>query len=110
MDRITLPTLGGRSSFDYRGSVQEGTHIWFGKDKKNRAMVSKEDYADLLDHFGGRIVKVGNSRRNRPPGSLGAWLKSHVTSAVIAAYVAKILIEEGYARKEDGPIIKINSL
>ena len=103
----TLPTLGGRSSFDFCGSIREGTHIWFGKDKRNKSFVSTANYEDLLTEFKGKIIQVGNGRRNRPPGSLGAWLKEHVTSAVIAAYVAKLLIEEGYAVKKEGAIIEV---
>lgn len=105
----TLPTLGGRSSFDYSGSIQEGTRLWFGKNKANKSIVSTTHYENLLAEFRGKTILVGNGRRNRPPGSLGAWLKEHVTSAVIAAYVAKLLIEEGYAIKKDGPVIEIFS-
>ena len=107
MTRKTLPTLGELSTFDYSGAIGKGTRIWFGKDKKNTAFVAQEDYEILLTHFCGKTIKVGNSRRHRPPGSLGAWLKANVTGAVIAAYVAKILIEEGYATKAEGPVIQI---
>ena len=105
MCRKTLPTLGGRSSFDYTGSVKDGTKIWFGKEKKNTARITWEAYAKLLEDYRGQTILVGNGRRNRPLGSLGAWLQDHVTRAVVAAYVAKILIEEGYGEKVEGPAI-----
>ena len=103
----TLPTLGGRSEFDYCGSISEGIRIWYGKGKSNTCYVSANDLSSLINEFNGRTVLVGNGRRNRPPDSIGAWLKEYVTSALIAAYIAKLLIEEGYAAKKDGPVIEV---
>lgn len=106
-DRQTLPTLGGRSSFDYTGSIKEGTTLWYGKHKRNRAWVSAEEWAALMQHFNGRTVLVGNGRRHRPKHSLGLWLQEHVSRAVIAAYLAQIIITEGYGEKRNGPSIHI---
>lgn len=106
--RRTVPTLGGRSSFDVIGSVQSGIQIWYGKDKRNRAAVSADQLSALRKHFSGHTILVGNGRRNRPTGSIGAWLKEYVTHAVIASYVAKILVEEGLAEKLDGPVVRFN--
>jgi hypothetical protein len=109
LKQVTFSTLGGRSSFDVAGSVYSGVRIWYGKDKRNKAAVTADQFDALLEHFGGDTVLVGNGRRNRPVGSIGAWLQEHVTRAVIASYVAKILIEEGLAEKLDGSVIRFSS-
>ena len=107
MPRIKiLPTLGGKSTFGYEGSILTGTEIHFGKEHKNKTKITAIQYTDLIGHFKGKTIIVGNSRRNRPPGSLGEWLKIWVTSATIATYVAKILVSEGYAKKEEGMAIR----
>ena len=100
-------TWGGRSSFEYSGSVETGTEIIFGQGWKAR--VSAQDYLALRHHFMGRIVPAGTSRTDPPPGSLGAWLQANVTRSAIAVYVAQILVQEGYAKrvgKHDICIIK----
>ena len=105
-ERRSLSTLGGRSSFDVLGSVTTGVQIWYGTDKRNKAAVTADQFDSLLQHFSAQTVVVGNSRRNRPKGSLGLWLQVHVTRAVIASYVAKILIEEGLAEKLEGSVVR----
>jgi len=88
-------TWGGRSNFDYSGSVETGTVITYGHGYKAR--VDAQDYVALRKHFLGRTVPVGTSRTDPPADSLGAWLQANVTITAIAPYVAPILLMEGYA-------------
>jgi hypothetical protein len=50
-------TWGGRSSFDYSGSVESGIEIIFGK-ADWKAKVRVEGYRALRRHFMGRTVKL----------------------------------------------------
>ncbi|MEW5870372.1 MAG: hypothetical protein AB1894_13945 [Chloroflexota bacterium] len=92
-------TWGGRSQFEYSGSVETGTDIVYGKGWNVR--VDAEDYVALRHHFLNRIVPVGTSRTDPPADSLGAWLIANVTITAIASYVAPILVLEGYAKRVD---------
>jgi len=102
MNRIF--TWGGRSTFSYTGSVDEGTRIVFGAN--HVARVSAAEYADLLQHFAGRTVNVGTSRTDPPAGSVGEWLKANVTPTAIASYIGAILVHEGVAKRGFGADIK----
>lgn len=88
-------TWGGRSSFNYTGSVTTGTDITYGNGRIAR--VTAKQYADLRKHFLNRSVPAGLSRTASPTNSLGAWLQANVTQTAIATYVARILELEGYA-------------
>jgi len=90
-------TWGGRSRFEYSGSVETGTEIVYGRGWKVR--VSAQEYTALRRHFLKRIVPAGTSRTKPPDDSLGAWLQANVTRSAIASYVAPILIFEGYAER-----------
>jgi len=92
-----LPTWRGRSEFSYQGSVRGGTEILYGKN--GRAFVTAQQYEDLLQEFLGRTVPLGTHGWKAPPGSIGNWLCTHVTSSAIACYVGPILLHEGYARR-----------
>jgi len=93
----TLLTWAGRSAFRYSGSVTDGITIRFGRGFRFRAQVSAEYFAALLKRFSGLTVKIGTARDAAPAGSLGAWLREHVTRVAIASYVGPVLIAEGYA-------------
>ena len=101
----TLPTWSGRSSFEYTGSVREGTTITYGKGYISR--MPSAHYSALLRHFRGRTVSIGTSRTDPPAGSLGQWLASNVTPTAIASYVGPILIAEGYAEKAGRSEIRV---
>ena len=107
----TLPTWGGRSKFRYEGSVENGTTIVYGKGRDGKGYkvrVEARQYAELRRHFRNRgNVRVGTSRTDPPPGSIGAWLMANVTRTAIASYVAPILIHEGYAEKADRKDIRV---
>ena len=104
---MTMPTWGGKSEFDYVGSVATGTDIQYGTNKKCRIPISASQYVQLLAYFGGQEVLVGTHRVNPPSGSLGEWLKKNVTQTASASYVAPILVKEGYAvRASDSRKIK----
>jgi hypothetical protein len=75
----------------------QGTRIVYGSGFS--VTISADQYAALLNHFRGRIVNIGTSRTDRPPGSVGEWLQDNVTKVAVASYVGPILIEEGYAEK-----------
>lgn len=96
-----LETWGGRSTFEYEGSVTTGTLIRFGRDGWP-ARVSGEQYAQILAAFRGQMVNVGTSRDRAPEGSLGAWMQQHITRTALASYVAAILVHEGYAERVSG--------
>jgi hypothetical protein len=98
-----LLTWAGRSEFRYSGSVTDGITIRFGNGFRFRAQVSAEDFAALLKRFSGLTVKIGTSRDAAPAGSLGAWLREHVTRVAIASYVGPVLIAEGYAERGTEP-------
>ena len=98
----TLPTWGGRTHFQYEGSVPNGTVIYYGRGRNGegwRVRVSAHQYEALRHHFLGQVVPVGTSHTDPPPGSLGAWLQENVTRVGIASYVAPILVHEGYAER-----------
>jgi ribosomal protein S27E len=97
-NRYSQETWGGRSSFDYSGSVETGTEIIFGTGGW-KASISAQEYNALRRHFIGRIINIGTSRTEPPKGSLGKWLKANVTQAAIACYVGPILVIEGRAKR-----------
>ena len=90
-------TWGGKSTFDYTGSVETGTEIIYGQGYKIR--VTAAQYKALRRHFLHRIVPVGTSRTNAPRESLGSWLQANVTRVAVASYVAQILVLEGFAER-----------
>ena len=90
-----LATWGRKSKFKYRGSIENGTTIIYGKGYS--IIVTKEQYISLLNHFRGKTVDAGTSRTDAPQGSVGKWLQINVTKTAIASYVCPILIVEGYA-------------
>ncbi len=106
-----LKTWAGRSSFKYSGSVDKGTKIYYGKDNLYSVYISPNKYSQLLNHFHGQVVNIGTSRTKPPAGSLGEWLMKNVTKTAVASYVGPIIINEGYAEKEEmgKPYIKITS-
>ena len=101
---IELPTWAGRSQFNYEGSVEEGTIIYFGNNQNQQVTVTADHYNDLLAEFNGRLVAIGTSRDNPPAGSVGAWLQNNVTGVAIASYIGAILVSEGYAERDNSNI------
>ena len=98
-------TWGGRSNFNYTGSVETGTRIVFGQGRI--VEVSAQQYTALRQNFLNRAVPAGTSRTDAPDESFGAWLQANVTPTAIASYVAPILILEGYAERTDANNILI---
>jgi hypothetical protein len=92
----SLDAWGKRGRFSYAGSVETGTRIVIGRDEQ--FIVSAAAYRELLAHFAGRTVEIGNSRRPAR-GSLGSWLQAHVGGTNLAAYIGPILTREGYAER-----------
>jgi hypothetical protein len=105
MNKIkTLLTWTGYAEFNYSGSVTEGTTIsLYGH---QRVIISASHYESLLDRFRGCTVDVGASMKPSG-GSIGEWLRSHVTKTIIAPRVGAILIAEGYAERVGRCGIKI---
>ena len=103
--RKPLDTWAGQSEFHYDGSVQTGTEVWYGR-KPYSTHVTPEEYERLLEHFRGRTVALGTSREP-PSGSVGAWLRAHVTKRAIASYVGPILVHEGHTERVSSNSTKI---
>ena len=101
---------GSCKEFEYIGSVEEGTTIYYGKIRNGehnyRTTVKKDEYQKLLETFKNKgPIKMGTSHDKPPEGSVGKWLIDNVEEAVraIASYVGSILIHEGYAIKGKDP-------
>ena len=101
----TFKTWGGKSFFDYAGSVKQGTEITYGR-KPYKKFISAIQYVKLLNHFRGRTVDIGTSRTDPPRNSVGEWLQLNVIGTALASYVGRILIIERYAEKAGGPKIR----
>lgn len=99
-----MKTWGMRSNFNYEGTVQTGTTITYGQDRKIH--VSAEQYAALRKAFFNRTVPIGASRTSADADSLGTWLQANVTLVAIASYVGPILLE-GYAERVGNTHIRI---
>ena len=111
IQRKSLKTMTGKAEFEYFGSVLIGTDIHFGTYLRNKKVVSKEQYQELLHYFRGKTVPIGTSHDNPPKGSLGEWLINNVSKTQITSYVVQIIIDEGYATKDlDRPgFVKFNA-
>lgn len=96
---IELRTLTKNKMFFYKGSVANGTTILFGQNKY--AVITADQYKELLNKFKGRTVFIGTSFTNPPSDSMGAWLLKNISTRALASYVAPILINEGYAILSD---------
>ncbi|MCY6482819.1 hypothetical protein OW763_00405 [Clostridium aestuarii] len=101
-----LATWAEGSSFTYDGCVKFGTRIYFGK--TGVIEVTKQQYQLLLKKYAGMTISIGTSRDKASIDSLGYWLQKHVTKTAIASYVGRILVQEGYAEKVKGSMIKFN--
>ena len=101
-DLIQLETLTKKSKFEYFGSIKTGTTIFYGNSNPP-IRVSATQYNALITHFAGSTVKLGTSRDRQPQGSVGEWLIKNVTKKAIASYIGPILIEEGFAMKNQDP-------
>lgn len=97
VDREELGTWDSRSNFSYEGSVEKGTVIYYGNNR--RVNISSEEYSNLIKHFKGRTVAIGTSRTSPPKDSLGSWIKENTAKPAIASCLGPILINEGYAEK-----------
>lgn len=95
IDTVEMKTLSRNRPFRYKGSVKEGTTIFFGQNRVE--VITVNQYEKMLAAFTGKRVQIGTSFNNPGAGSLGAWLQSNVTKRAVASYVAPILIKEGYA-------------
>lgn len=108
--KVILPTWGGRRTFQYDGSVKEGTRVYCGKDFQYRYDVPADQYAKMLAKFSGEEVSIGTSRTTPPNGSLGEWLTNQYGQFGMTSYIGPILIREGYAvRGSRSDRIRFNS-
>lgn len=103
-----LPTWAEGSTFTYDGNVGIGTRIYFGKD--GCIDITKQQYQSLLNEYGGMTVNIGTSRDKASTQSLGYWVQENITKTAIASYVGRILLEEGYAEKVEGSMIRLNMI
>jgi hypothetical protein len=98
----------GNTYFEYEGSVETGTKIYYGTNFARKSSVSKQQYQLLINEFKGQAVLMGTSHSSPQPGSVGEWLTANVKGPSIGSYVGAILVNEGYA-KRDGSEIMFNS-
>jgi hypothetical protein len=102
--RRTLQTWGGRSQFQYEGSVNQGTVIHCGKKLPlRRYEFPKELYAGMLAEFSSQEVSIGTSPVDPPPGSLGEWLDKTYGWYGMTSYIGPILLKEGKAERGAQP-------
>jgi hypothetical protein len=97
--RITLPTWAARKTFQYEGSVKQGTWIYCGTNFQYSYEVPADQYASMLTKFSGQEVRIGTSRTDPPDGSLGKWLTEQFEQYGMTSYIGPILISEGYATR-----------
>jgi hypothetical protein len=99
---VNLPTWSGRSHFKYNGSIKSGITIFYGSNCQWTIRVTSTQFKELLSQLSGKIIPCGAIREveKRSNGSLGEWLAENVTRTAIASYVAPILINEGYCKRE----------
>jgi hypothetical protein len=98
-----LKTWGGKSEFQFNGSVQEGTWIRWNDNAKpdgfsKEELVKPEQYQSSLATFAGQELALGNYR-NPAPRTLEAWLKEQKWGGGLARHLGTILVEEGYANQ-----------
>ncbi len=101
-----LATWAEGSNFRYDGCIEIGTRIYFGE--TGSIEISKQQYKLLLKEFSGLTIDVGTSRNRASTHSLGYWLQNNITKTAIACYIGRILLQEGYAEKNEGSMIKFN--
>ncbi|WP_409271506.1 hypothetical protein V1499_18525 [Neobacillus sp. SCS-31] len=95
-DAVELFTVSKGKSFKYKGSVEEGTMIYFGHN--NYEFIDRELYKELLHTFSGKRVLIGEPTLKNPTAeSMGTWLKSKVKARAMYSYIAPVLIKEEYA-------------
>lgn len=102
---MPIATWGGRSTFEYNGSVETGTEIFFGENKQTT--ITTQQWQLLRNHFLGRIVEIGTSRDNPPPGSMGEWSLQNIHNQALMSYVGVILVREFYAIRESETQIRV---
>lgn len=100
-----IKTLIKQKEFRYYGSVEEGTELFFGKNKREN--VTRHQYAKLITELKGKTIPVGASFKNPPTNSLGDWLFKNDSKRALAAYVAPILVHERFAEIVNNREIKI---
>ncbi|MCA1318384.1 hypothetical protein LC085_00555 [Bacillus tianshenii] len=96
-----MKTVVKKKKFHYKGSVESGLEIYFGKELKSKVEVNSFQLENLLDYYKNTIAVIGTSRTTPPQGSIGSWLINNVTKQAIASYIIPILIKEGYVRLVD---------
>jgi len=96
-----IQTLGSprkRTSFEYKGSVEEGTTFLF----TGNPFISPELYRAALNSFSGMTVKGGFSMTDPPRGGFGQWIAENSSeygrrlTPRHGSFIAAILVSEGY--------------
>ena len=97
--RIKTLGLGGHAkSFEYEGSVKEGTTILYS----GRPIISAEFYRDILKNFRGKTIHGGFNMTDPIPDGFGEWIKENSSkygqklTPRHASHIAAILKAEGY--------------
>lgn len=91
-------TLDGYRSFEYLGTVESGTEIHYRGGQIVR--IEAYQYAQMRRHFLHQVIWVSGSFNSALlANSLGSWMIENVTDKRVAAFVASILVLEGYANR-----------
>ena len=100
-DAHELATLGTRCPFTYRGSLDDGLTMRYGR---RECDVSAGFLRALWRRFAGRTVKAGLHGGEPPPAGLGWWVRGasrrlnvQPLSVRDASRLAAILVAEGWA-------------
>ncbi|WKC35673.1 hypothetical protein QYM18_14455 [Ectopseudomonas chengduensis] len=102
-----LDTWGGRSEFDFVGSIKQGTIITYGSN--NQITFTAQQYQAMLENFRGQTITVSPERNEPEHGSLEFWLRNNVTQTAIASYVAPILVNEGVVTRRADNRLQFNA-
>ena len=94
---------GGRTCFWYKGSVEEGTTIFYGT-KLTKRFITKEVYSEIREKFRRVYCNIGSSQQDPPKNSVGHYLKDKHNISGMAGYIGAILVTEGYAEKNQSYI------
>lgn len=102
----TIKTWSNRNTyFEYEGSIETGTKIYYGANFAFKSIVSKEHYQVLINEFEGKTILMGANQAAPQSGSVGDWLRLNVRGPGIGSYVGAILVNEGYAKRNGSKII-----
>jgi excisionase family DNA binding protein len=95
-------TFGGRAKFRVEGSIENGARIWPGSKAQYPIICSKEFFESLLKKHRGQTIRAGLSFSDPGAGTLGAYVQKELKTMMNpTAYIAGLLVNEGYAERSE---------